>query len=267
MEPTATTYAELRLAYEHFNATLFGGQLPDCLLTLQREKRTYGYFSAARFGNREGQTTDEIAMNPEYFAVIPLIEILQTLAHEMCHLWQAHFGTPGRGRYHNHEWADKMEGIGLMPSDTGQPGGRRVGDRMADYVIPGGRFSAEVSQLLVHHDFAVTWYDRFTPAAPLHPVATASALWPMVSAGLAVPAEQGVLISPQLPPASAPNRSNRDKYTCPGCRMNVWGKPALRIACVSCGLELVSEACAPVDDEPAPGRTRLPARAPNGRRL
>lgn len=86
MEPTAKTYAELRLAYEHFNATLFGGQLPDCLLTLQREKRTYGYFSAARFGNREGQTTDEIAMNPEYFAVIPLIEILQTLVHEMCHL-------------------------------------------------------------------------------------------------------------------------------------------------------------------------------------
>lgn len=260
MEPTATTYSELRLAYEHFNTTLFDGQLPDCLLTLQREKRTYGYFSAARFANRAGETTDEIAMNPEYFAVVPLIEILQTLVHEMCHLWQAHFGTPGRGRYHNHEWADKMESIGLMPSHTGEPGGRRVGDRMADYVIPGGRFSAEVSRLLVNHDFAVTWYDRFTPAAPLLPVATAATIWPVVPAALALPAQQGVPVSPQRPPAAASNRSNRDKYTCPGCGLNAWGKPGLRIACSDCELSLVVDACEPNAATDNPAAARLPAR-------
>lgn len=42
MEPTATTYDELRRAFEFFNARLFQGKLPACLLTLQREKRTYG---------------------------------------------------------------------------------------------------------------------------------------------------------------------------------------------------------------------------------
>ena len=63
MEPTATTYDELRGAYDFFNKALFEDKLPPCLLTLQREKRTYGYFSAARFGNRSGHTTDEIALN------------------------------------------------------------------------------------------------------------------------------------------------------------------------------------------------------------
>lgn len=76
MEPTATTYEELRRAFDFFNDKLFDGSLPPCLLTLQREKRTYGYFSAGRFGTRRGDTTDEIALNPEYFAVVPVIETL-----------------------------------------------------------------------------------------------------------------------------------------------------------------------------------------------
>ena len=50
----------------------------------------------------------------------------------MVHLWQHHRGTPGRGRYHNQEWAEKMIEIGLMPTDTGKPGGRITGDHMAD---------------------------------------------------------------------------------------------------------------------------------------
>lgn len=40
----------------------------------------------------------------------------------------------------NEEWADKMEGIGLMPSSTGKPGGSRTGEKMADYAIEGGLF-------------------------------------------------------------------------------------------------------------------------------
>ncbi|WP_162721499.1 SprT-like domain-containing protein, partial [Escherichia coli] len=82
------------------------------LLHLQREKQTYGYFSPERFVNSQGTRTDEIAMNPAYFAVCPPEEIMQTLCHEMCHLWQHHFGKPGRRGYHNKEWADFMEAIG-----------------------------------------------------------------------------------------------------------------------------------------------------------
>jgi predicted SprT family Zn-dependent metalloprotease len=136
------------------------GAAPSCLITLQREKRTFGYFSAARFASLDGSTTDEIAMNPTYFAVVPIIETLQTQVHEMTHLWQHHFGKPGRGRYHNEEWARKMESIGLMPSSTGQPGGARTGDSMADYAVEGGRFLAACHELLTAN-FTLSWYDRF----------------------------------------------------------------------------------------------------------
>ena len=148
--PTLEAYSELEKAYDFFNKRLFNGILPPCLVTLQREKQCYGYFSEERFVSltRDGVFVDEIAMNPAYFSVSPITTIMQVLVHEMCHLWQAHFGSPGRGRYHNHQWADKMEEIGLMPSSTGKPGWKKVGDRVADYPIQGGRFMAACESLI-----------------------------------------------------------------------------------------------------------------------
>lgn len=245
LEPTQATYSELRLAYDTFNERLFDRSLPPCLITLQREKRTYGYFSSARFGNKAGQTTDEIAINPEYFAVVPVIETLQTMAHEMTHLWQSHHGQPGRGRYHNAEWAAKMESIGLMPSSTGRPGGRRVGDCMADYPIEGGAFSRVVAELINERGFGISWYDRLPPARVLYPVVTETDISGLPAAALEVAAQSGLLVATPQPlgsGAGTSNRSNRIKYSCPKCKLNIWGKPALRVACLECDIELQAAA-------------------------
>jgi predicted SprT family Zn-dependent metalloprotease len=160
VSPTDETYDEWQMAYDHFNDELFGGKLPTCLLTFQREKHTMGYFSQDRFSNRLGRKTDEIALNPSYFAVCPVNESLQTLVHEMTHLWQHHFGKPGRGRYHNKEWADKMESIGLMPSTTGHPGGKRTGDKLSDYIIAGGLLETSIKRLK-NRGFSLLWMDRY----------------------------------------------------------------------------------------------------------
>jgi predicted SprT family Zn-dependent metalloprotease len=146
MSPTEQAHSQLQAAYDRLNAALFDGALPPCLITLQRKsKRTMGFFAEKRFGAVAGdeKLIDELAMNPQHFRASPPLEILQTLAHEMVHLWQAHFGTmKARRAYHNAEWGAKMEAIGLMPSHTGKPGGRKTGQQMADYAIAGGRFEA-----------------------------------------------------------------------------------------------------------------------------
>lgn len=225
MRPTDDTYAELQTAFDHFNAELFDNRLPPCLLTLQREKKTYGYFSAERFVHRrDGTKTDEIALNPAYFGIVPLLEVMQTIAHEMAHLWQHHFGNPGRRRYHNVEWADKMESIGLMPSSTGQPGGKRTGEHMADYPIPGGRFLAATDKLLTK-DFRISWADRF----PARHVA-AQALEAAAEDGAAD--MDGISLAPAT---GSQNKPTRTKYTCPACETNVWGKPELKLVCGECG--------------------------------
>ena len=242
--PTTEAYSELQAAFDHFNRALFGGELPRCLITLQREKQTYGYFSHKRFANLDGVKTDEIALNPTYFGVLPLMEVMQTLVHEMTHLWQAHFGTPGRARYHNREWGDKLESVGLMPSHTGQPGGKRSGDHMADYPIDKGRFVRACDELLTQ-EFKLTWYDRFPTATQvslgqlshIHTMALSSqaaflaADKPEVAAALAIQTREAVVTA---------NKSNRDKYTCQ-CGFNVWGKPGLRIECLVCHSEFEAE--------------------------
>lgn len=235
MKPTATTYAELQLAYDTFNKHLFDNSLPECLITLQREKRTYGYFSAQRFANSSGEKIDEIAMNPSYFAIVPLLEIMQTLVHEMAHLWQHHYGTPGRGRYHNQEWATKMECIGLMPSSTGQPGGKRLGDHIGDYPIEGGKFLTVCKELLTCN-FRISWYDRFPPLAPYAGSATTgSQKLPSEASSIPAMSMQGITIPPD-----PQNKSNRSKYTC-ACNINVWGKPSLSISCGACGLQFIEQ--------------------------
>src|SRR5205085_2115221 len=137
-------------AFDFFNRRLFEAMLPPVLITLQRHKGARGYYSAKRFEGRADRSreVDELALNPAAFLARTDAEILSTLVHEMIHHWQAYFGTPSRGRYHNHEWADKMETLGLMPTDTGEPGGSRVGQRVTHYIIEDGPFDGSCQKLL-----------------------------------------------------------------------------------------------------------------------
>lgn len=253
MRPTEEAYAELQQAYDHFNDRLFEGRLPGALLTLQREKDTFGYFSRNRFvGRMAGEKVDEIALNPSFFAVVPLVEVLQTLVHEMCHQWQHHFGRPGRGRYHNHEWASMMELVGLMPSDTGQPGGRKVGEKVADYAIEGGAFLRACLEL-IGEEFKLTWLDRFPSYKQVHGVSDVYSLQiPPEAGGRVRPMEElatmsgatldvhvvGSMPTPAVVVPTEPKQQTRLRYLC-RCENRVWGRPGLKIICGECRNEFV----------------------------
>ena len=130
--------------YDHFNRSLFDGSLPHAFLNFSRKNHTNGFFAPLRWSEATpGETArplHEISIHPGTLSYREPIAIASTLVHEMVHLWQHDHGKPSRTGYHNSEWADRMESIGLMPSDTGAPGGKRVGQRMTHYIIPGGAF-------------------------------------------------------------------------------------------------------------------------------
>ena len=85
--------------------------------------------------------------------------MLATLAHEMVHLWQHHFGKPGRGRYHNKEWAEKMRSIGLQPTSTGKDGGAETGDVMDHIIVADGSFDRTVRKMLAR-GLVVSWTEQ-----------------------------------------------------------------------------------------------------------
>jgi len=246
-KPTVEFYDLLQQAYDHFNTRLFDGQLPPCMITVQRKRNTMGYFSPQRWVNADGRKTHEIALNPAYFGNHSLIEIFQTLGHEQCHLWQYEFGKPVRASYHNREWADKMLSIGLIPSDTSQPGGKQTGQRMADYPEPGGKFLQACIELM-GSGFSLPWVDRVVAASeschirPLnHPEQPQQTPAQETEKEILLLLETP--ISDLVPGLAEPEEvkiaaraKQKTRYHCSGCNTNVWGKPGLKITCGECNL-------------------------------
>jgi predicted SprT family Zn-dependent metalloprotease len=198
--PTSITGNKFNLAYAHFNEALFDGKLPPVLITLQRHRGSYGYFSPRKFKHRrdDQQLVDEVALNPAAMQDCTDKAIASTLVHEMTHVWQDHFGNPPKRAYHNKEWANKMEANGLMPTSTGEVGGKRTGRRVSHMVIDGGPFD-QAWQTLDAMGFKLDYHDRVVARSD---------------------------------PAKA---KLKVKYTCPGCNLNLWGRPAAHVDCRDCG--------------------------------
>ncbi len=209
---TGREYTTFEQAYDWFNAHLFEGSLPACMLTLQARGKTRGYFHASRFVHRmeDGTTTDEIALNPDAFTGGTDKDILSTLAHEQVHLWQEHFGTRhSRSGYHNREWSRKMESIGLLPSDTGQPGGKRTGQRMSHCILDSGAFSQSAEALLAT-GFTLHWQSE------------------TVRQQLDVLGGSGIRIPPR--------DLSKVRFSCSACAQRAWAKQHAQLVCGVCQL-------------------------------
>jgi predicted SprT family Zn-dependent metalloprotease len=203
----------LTMAYDHFNQKLFNNSLDSCIIHMHRKAKCYGYFAGGRFGTTDTgvnlplatsqstvQKVDEIALNPSHFATRTLEQSLSTLVHEMVHLWQHHKGNPGRGGYHNKEWAEYMVDVGLMPSDTGLPGGKQTGQKVSHYIIEGGDFQTVCAELLAG-GFTLPYIE----------------LW-----------------STDKPKTVRAKAASKTKYVCPSCQANAWAKPGASLICGTC---------------------------------
>lgn len=272
IDPTLALYGALQYAFDYFNKELFDATLPKCIITFHRQQRVMGYASHNRWKNENGHRVDEIAINPEYFDDYPLIEIFQTICHEMVHLWQSHFGSPGRRGYHNKEWATKMQLIGLMPSSSGEPGGALTGEHMMDYVVMNGRFMTACQQLVERH-YSFPWIDCFPvvrQAVPVTvyrrdntPVELEKSLKPKsteIENRESNTLEKGYvgpdalhdknnlmpwdkIETSQLPVFHSTKplqKSGKIKYSCKKCKSNVWGKPNLNIGCLDCDQNMIA---------------------------
>lgn len=192
---TTRAYAGLNEAYQHFNKALFKGELPSCIITLQRKSKAYGYYHAGIFKDGEIRT-DEIAMNPQTFEGRKHNEILSTLAHEMCHLWQQHLGKAPKRAYHDKQWAKKMLEIGLLPYNV-KDKSKQTGPNCSHYIEHEKAFYLACAKFLAEYDFAV-YSDIQSLASKLKKKAKAK---------------------------------SKTKYTCNHCGINAWAKPHTALIC------------------------------------
>lgn len=265
MSPTNELYAPLIKAFDHFNRALFNNELPPVIFTVQRKKNVMGFFAAKRWGNAQGELCSELSINPSYFASSRIIEVFQTLVHEMVHAWQFHFGLPSEGHYHNKEWAQKMMDIGLMPSDTGEPGGAIVGRNMSDFIMKQGAFMQAANELLDDKTFNLRWVDRLAlpklhepiivdnpvlkPNSQVEHCAHASDIINADVISLRDEAQfasyasqrEGFSSMPDFLIPEVAKRQTRSKYVCPGCSTKIYGKASLNVICGDCELPFIKE--------------------------
>ena len=239
-EPTKDQFAAYRAMWAYFNKVLFAGTLGHVILNFSRHARALGFFAPERWRNTSEELTHEISLNPSYLKRADMKDAVSTLVHEMAHLkryeeWREEERntppgedkpTPPTPGYHDARWADLMESIGLMPSDTGKPGGKRLGFRMDHYIIPGGAFDRAFESMPV--ECQLPW-----------------------TSGLDADALKGKKGKEEKAKAKAKakeaKRKVKLKYSCPKCALNVWGKPGLSVRCNRCFLDLLPE------EQPADG--------------
>ncbi len=219
--PTLQQFKAFEDAYVYFNQTLFGGALPGVILNLSRKSKAMGFVAPFRWRKADQQpgtkgTVHELSINPEILCM-GLIEVYSTLVHEQCHIWQHEHSKPSRAGYHNKEWANKMEAVGLIPSTTGRPGGKKTGQNMSDYPAEKGKFLEALEAMPDSYKLPFVSIEGDYLSAMLSAIREDA---------------EGRPEAAQLPRPSG-NKRNKVKYTC-SCGTNVWGKPDLHIVCGDC---------------------------------
>lgn len=202
--PTSAQYSALIHCFDYFNRKLFGGILPGCVFSFSRKRNTDSYTIPIRWkrANESQATVHEICLTPNLLNR-SLIDLLSGLVHEMVHVWQWEYGTPTRNGYHNKEWSNKLSSLGLMPSSTGEVGGKMTGQVMSQYVISGGLYERCFSQL--PKECSVPLSNRFNANKIQHGRDKFYA-----------------------------DSKNKAKYRCLNCNINIWGRPNLKVICGNC---------------------------------
>lgn len=210
--PAETLIAELQLAYSYFNEALFKGELPDCMLTIDYSGRTIlGYYKPLSFVSKDGILVDQISINPKFLISEKLSDVLSTLVHEMAHLWIFNIGNKKTiNGYHCKKWVAKMEEIGLIPSNTGKPGGKKTGYQMDHYILAGGRFD-RACEVLFDKEFQISWG-----------MATAK----MVNDFL-----DGNGSGKSAPPEPKDKSKGKVKFVCPVCAKPAWAAESRKLIC------------------------------------
>ena len=179
--------------FNYYNKSLFNGKLKDCLFNMDRKTGDYGFFTPERWSGLKNEVIHEINLNPRCLEWKP-IEWHAVIVHNMVHSWQYDYGEPSRPGYHNKEFAQKSEEIGLFPSSNGQPGGKRTGQAVRHYFPSGGPFKKEFANL----------QKKDNKYKPLY--------------GLGSP----------------PAKKDKTGYLCPNCGTKMWGKPCMLDICSPC---------------------------------
>lgn len=171
----------------------------------------------------------------QYFAINPAFlnrsvpEILSTICHEICHIYENEYIHIARGGYHDKIWASLMTDCGLDPIYL-----NASKTAVTHKIIEGGefeKFSTDFVNRYGEDFFTLQEYNSFLlPAEPKKD-----------------DADNDDDDTPKSPKPDNDGKvlkkynRNKIKYVCPDCKCKVWGKAGLNLHCNNCDCDFTVE--------------------------
>lgn len=206
----------LEKAYKTLNIYYFDSSLPDVVITIQSQPKSYGYITTSPVWIDESNHYYEINITAEYLAR-PIYNVMATLLHEMCHLYAMINNikdTSQNGRYHNKRFKEIAEHrdliITYMPS---------IGYSKTE---PSDKFISVIEQYGLDKDIK-HYRSEY-----------------MIVTGTTPGTDKGI-IGVDGKPVKPKKKSSTRKYICPSCKLSVRATKDVFIICGNCNETMIKE--------------------------
>ncbi len=195
--------SQLEHIYNNLNADFFASALPTPILTVQSKPGTYGHCTTAQIWKIKEGNAYELNIAAEVLN-FPIEEIIDTILHEMVHLYCLQQGiqdTSRGGTYHNCKFKEEAEKRGLACFKTASYGwNTKPSDTIISYALDKGW-----SEICIA---------RNTPASMFPPQSAASTTAGSINGGR--------------------RPSSTRKLVCPNCGQSVRATRDVNILCGDC---------------------------------
>lgn len=202
------TVATLEKMYNTLNVDKFENALPTPIITVQSKPGTYGHCSRFKIWRRKDDDAYELNIAAESLKE-PIEEIIDTMIHEMVHLYCNQNGISDvsrYGTYHNKRFKEEAEKRGLKCKDAGKYGWNTQGkdnDSLIEYILEKGWTEFRIA--------------RETIGSGIR---------------LGLGSASSGTTQTQTPGTKAP--SSTRKYQCPECKNSVRATKDLKVICGDC---------------------------------
>lgn len=204
---TSRTCGYLEKIYRQLNTDFFGGELEDCVITVQSTPRAYGHVTCGKVWRRKDNNSYELNIGAGTLAR-PIENVVATMLHEMVHVYNLMNGIQDCSRgntYHNKRFKEKAESVGLIIEYDSRIGWSITSpsDDLILYICEQGW-----SDILMNRQEGLSY----------------------LTGGSNGGSSSGT--SPR--PTSPKKPSSTRKYICPKCGMSVRATRDVRIMCIDC---------------------------------
>lgn len=208
MKPTtkmSRAVSQLEHIFSSLNVDFFDGELPVPVITVQSKPGTYGHSSISKVWQRPEDSAYELNVAAEVLS-FPIEETIDTMLHEMCHLYCREHGikeVSRGGKYHNGRFKQIAEAHGLTCYRSDVYGWNTTpGENLIEYALAKGWNEIKIGR---------------------------SSLPPMIRIGAGGPTQPGTQQG-----GGGKRPSSTRKLVCPACGQSVRATRKVNIICGDC---------------------------------